>query len=145
MKDVHRTSHYRSAIDFLARLSRDIVLDGHVTMQLHEFPSRLATGERAAITLRGVLVLAHGQAYLVSCMDEKDDISRSITLDHERLKALLLSSVPAYGGGPYLYCDQVIVTGTLSSRAHGARPSLLFDDIDTLTLSRRDHTFQVLP
>ncbi|MFL9865187.1 hypothetical protein PQR67_13500 [Paraburkholderia fungorum] len=47
-------------------------------------------------------------------METIDDIENkhcAVVVDHDGLEKCLLSSVPAYGGGKYSYCDQAEVSG----------------------------------
>ncbi|MGM9485041.1 hypothetical protein ACS5PN_27880 [Roseateles sp. NT4] len=114
-------------------------------MQLNEFFASPAIVGSTDISLEGVFVVAHGRAYLVPSMEAKDDLSRSVVMDYELLKPLLLSKVPAFGGGPYLYCDQAVVEGTLSLSEEGAEAQFVFRDVLSFSLTRRGHAFQVVP
>lgn len=116
-----------------------------MTMQLRDFFASAVAADPTAIALEGVFVIARGLAYLVPTIEAKDDLSQSIALDYEQLKPLLMSKVPAYGGGPYLYCDQVVVEGIVSPSVGDMEASFVLRDIAAFSLTRRGRVFQVLP
>lgn len=87
-------------------------------MQVNEALAQWATNEGAEVNIDGVFVLVHGIGYFVPSMDEIDDKSRAIMVDFHGLEKCLLSSVPAYGGGKYSYCDKAMISGVLSKSPH---------------------------
>jgi hypothetical protein len=97
------------------------------------------------VALEGIFVISRGQAYLACSFDEKDDLTKAVALDYEPSKALLLSKIPAYGGSPYMYCDQAVIEGTVAPTQDGNAPPFKFLEITSFALTRRNHRFQVLP
>ncbi|WP_321818697.1 MULTISPECIES: hypothetical protein [unclassified Paraburkholderia] len=78
--------------------------------------AELIANERRAINgsrlrLEGVFVMINKVGYFVSDMDAIDDMRNAILLEHENLMKHLFSSVPAYGGGKYVYCDRAEISG----------------------------------
>jgi len=63
--------------------------------------------------------MERGIGYFVQAMDKIDDKNLAVMVDYPELEKHLLSSIPAYGGGKFSYCDNAIVCGviTASSRA----------------------------
>jgi len=112
---------------------------------LQEFLLSPSSDVPIEVVLEGIFVISRGQAYLACSLDEKDDLSKAVALDYEQSKALLLSKVPAYGGGAYLYCDQAAIKGTVAPDQNGNFPRFKFHEIVSFALTRRDHRFQVLP
>ncbi len=112
---------------------------------LQEFLLSPSRDVPAEVVLEGIFVISRGQAYLACSFDEKDDLTKAVALDYEQSKALLLSKVPAYGGGPYLYCDQAVIEGTVVPAQDSNAPRFKFHEIASFALTRRNHRFQVLP
>ncbi|AMP06446.1 hypothetical protein [Collimonas pratensis] len=65
------------------------------------------------LTIEGVFVMERGVGYFVQAMNKIDDKSQAILVDHPELEKHLLSSVPAYGGGRFSYCDIAVVSGVI--------------------------------
>ncbi|MFC0129169.1 hypothetical protein [Ralstonia solanacearum] len=82
-------------------------------MQVDEALAQRATNEGAAITIEGIFVMVGQVGYFVSSMSDIDETGRAIMVDFHGLEKCLLSSVPAYGGGKYSYCDQAVISGVL--------------------------------
>lgn len=114
-------------------------------VKLQDFLASSLAVTPVAVALEAVLVMTGQKAYIVSTLEARDDVKNSIDLDYEKIKPLLFSKAPAYGGGRYLYCDQVVVEGTVFSVSEGAPSKYVLRDIKTLELTRRGHVFRVLP
>ncbi|WP_231409393.1 hypothetical protein [Ralstonia solanacearum] len=82
-------------------------------MRIDEALVQWAANERSEITIEGIFVMVGGVGYFVSSMSDLDETGRAIMVDFHELEKCLLSSVPAYGGGRYSYCDKAVVSGVL--------------------------------
>ncbi|MHA6912623.1 hypothetical protein ACQUJO_05705 [Ralstonia pseudosolanacearum] len=88
-------------------------LEGFI--KINEVFALWLTNDRAEITIEGIFVMTSGIGYFVSSMSDIDEKSRAIMVNFHGLEKRLLSSVPAYGGGKYSYCDKAMVSGVLST------------------------------
>lgn len=82
-------------------------------MRVNEILAQRTTNEGSEVTIEGIFVMVRGIGYFVSSMGDVDETSCAIMVDFHGLESCLLSSVPAYGGGKYSYCDKAVVSGVL--------------------------------
>ncbi|WP_051156298.1 hypothetical protein [Herbaspirillum huttiense] len=67
------------------------------------------------VTIEGVFVMERGVGYFVQSRDRIAQKTGAILLEYPGLEKRLLSTVPAYGGGPYSYCHDAIISGILKA------------------------------
>lgn len=71
-----------------------------------------------SLTVNGRLVVAGtGLSYLTSCIEGFDRRESLLILDNGNIAAHLLSTLPPYGGGPFIYDEECIITGIVQRGA----------------------------
>ncbi|TDA48868.1 hypothetical protein [Burkholderia pyrrocinia] len=86
-------------------------------IELNEKAGAIAFG--AKVILKGSFVMDGQDGYFVESDARVREKNRAVLVRHDDLKKKLLSSVPAFGGGVYLYGDQAEITGVLSKSNDG--------------------------
>ncbi|WP_156441750.1 hypothetical protein [Burkholderia sp. MSMB1078WGS] len=71
------------------------------------------------VVLKGFFVMDGQDGYFVESDARVREKNCAVLVRHDDLKKKLLSSVPAFGGGAYLYGDQAEITGVLSKSNDG--------------------------
>ncbi|MDN7458590.1 hypothetical protein [Burkholderia cenocepacia] len=71
------------------------------------------------VVLTGFFVMDGQDGYFVESDARVREKNRAVLVRHDDLKRKLLSSVPAFGGGEYLYGDRAEITGVLSKSSDG--------------------------
>ena len=69
--------------------------------------------ERKKIAIEGVFVMIRGVGYFVQDATDRDNRGKAILVVSPGLENALLSSVPAYGGGPISYRDNAEISGVI--------------------------------
>lgn len=82
-------------------------------MQVSEVLSEEKAIEGGEVTIQGVFVMERDVGYFVQSKDDIADKTRAVMVDYPGLEKLLLSSVPAYGGSNYSYCNDSVITGRI--------------------------------
>lgn len=92
----------------------------------------------AEVSVQGVFLHDGTTAFLVG--KESDNADSGVLVEHPDLLKVLFSSVPAYGGGKYLYKDSASLTGTL--RSVSSQPVL--DNLSFMTVICDGEEVQVI-
>ena len=69
--------------------------------------------EGKRIAIEGVFVMVRGVGYFVQDATDRDDRGKAILVVSPGLEDALRSSVPAYGGGAFSYCDNAEMSGVI--------------------------------
>ncbi|MBJ7310059.1 hypothetical protein ACFOLJ_26340 [Rugamonas sp. CCM 8940] len=96
-------------------------------MEMSEVIEKLTLfiGERVSIL--GVFVMKNEVGYVVENESDIDDLRKAILVDVPNLKKILLSKIPAYGGGEFSYCDESKIEGVLMPCSDAVFSSALVD------------------
>lgn len=97
----------------------------------------------AEATIQGIFVLEFEIGYFVQSKENLEDKSRAIMVEFPDLTKILLSTVPAYGGSKYSYCNDAVITGTISPSQNTDFP-LAISAISELTLYVSGEEFVVV-
>jgi hypothetical protein len=71
--------------------------------------------EDSEVAIEGIFVMKHGIGYFVQALTDVDNTTLAIFVDSPNLEKRLFSSVPALGGGQYIYCHKAKITGVIKS------------------------------
>lgn len=77
------------------------------------------------VYIKGIFVMKKDCGYIVAGESDINRFDKAIYIDTQNLKKMLLSTVPALGGGEYTYCNEAIVIGALANMADDAFPCAL--------------------
>ena len=91
-------------------------------MRVHDVLSINGAVEKSQIVIEGFFVMRNGVGYFAENFAEIEELGRAVFVDAPNLENILLSSVPAYGGGKYSYCDRASVSGWVNWQATGEFP-----------------------
>lgn len=75
--------------------------------------------EGEKIVVDGIFVMERGVGYFCENIEDIEKKERSVLVDTENLEPLLLSSVPAYAGGKFSYCDKAEISGIFTRQHNG--------------------------
>ena len=91
-------------------------------MRVHEVLDIAGDIEKSEVDIEGFFVMRNGVGYFSESFDEIDRKDRAIFVASPKLEEVLLSCVPAYGGGKYSYCDRASISGCLTREVESEFP-----------------------
>jgi len=97
-------------------------------MRFFELIESIKLNAENTVTIEGIFVMERGVGYFVQSMDRIAEKTGAILVEYPGLEERLLSTVPAYGGGPYSYCHDAIISGMLKANL-GREFSMAIDEI----------------
>ncbi|WP_124657721.1 hypothetical protein [Burkholderia anthina] len=109
-------------------------------IELNERTDAIAFGTE--VVLKGFFVMDGRDGYFVESDAKIREKNHAVLVRHGDLKKKLLSSVPAFGGGEYLYGDQAEITGILSKSSDG-RFLCEITDVREFLIFKHDQTMSV--
>ncbi|NKI72797.1 hypothetical protein GN109_25605 [Collimonas pratensis] len=96
-------------------------------MKVSEVLRLKTVSQDGEVTIEGTFVMEHGIGYFVQSKEDMGEKSRAIMVNYPELERLLLSSVPAYAGSKYSYCNDAVITGVIKVSPQAVFPFAIGD------------------